>query len=90
MAPKLLSRAAAGDDNNGHGTLTPVYIGGIVFACAIVAAVAAWLVIRYFKERANQESNQRVNAFLNVKGIVAEKEMCVLPSYLLFQKIYSE
>ncbi|KZV60167.1 hypothetical protein PENSPDRAFT_694506 [Peniophora sp. CONT] len=75
MPPSLIARASNTDsDDNNH--LSGIYIGGIAFACVFAVVAVAWLTIRQIRKR-NQKKcgNMRNSAFLNVKGVVSEKEV---------------
>ncbi|VDB84800.1 unnamed protein product [Peniophora sp. CBMAI 1063] len=74
MAPSLTTRANTDSDDNNQ--ISGVYIGGIVFACVFAVVAISWLVIRHIRSR-NQKKRVSVrnSAFLNVKGVVSEKEV---------------
>lgn len=77
--PQIHSRS---DSQSSH--ISPVYIGGIAFACALVLALCLWLGIRACRSRARkQRADRKQGVSLTVKGLVSEDddEKAAPPSY---------
>lgn len=61
-------------DENGSSQ-TGLYVAGFVVAGAIVIGAAAWLTIRFLRQRARRsDEDNRGAAFLNVRGLVKEDD----------------
>ncbi|KAH9003182.1 hypothetical protein EDB86DRAFT_135537 [Lactarius hatsudake] len=69
--------SADGDQSN---PLTPMVIGGIAFAGALILAVCLWLGIRAYRTRSReQRADGRQGAFLTVKGLISEDDEKAAP-----------
>ncbi|KAN0132835.1 hypothetical protein V8E53_009200 [Lactarius tabidus] len=80
MAPTLSGDVTSADDTTQSTPLTPVVIGGIAFAGAILLAVSIWLAIRFHRKRSrDQRADGRQGAFLTVKGLVSEEDEKAAP-----------
>jgi hypothetical protein len=80
MAPTLSGDVTSADDTTQSTPLTPVVIGGIAFAGAILLAVGIWLAIRFHRKRSReQRADGRQGAFLTVKGLVSEEDEKAAP-----------
>jgi hypothetical protein len=81
MAPILSTDVTSADDTQSTSTpLTPVVIGGIAFAGAIILAVGIWLAIRFYRKRSRERrADGRQGAFLTVKGLISEEDEKAAP-----------
>ena len=78
MAP-LSGDVSSGDDTQSTA-LTPVVIGGIAFAGAILLILGIWLAVRFYRKRSReQRADGRQGAFLTVKGLITEEDEKAAP-----------
>lgn len=70
MAPQPIHNLLPRDGND---TSTDLYIAGFTIAGVIGLGAAAWLTIRFLRQRARRsDEDNRGAAFLNVRGLVKE------------------
>ncbi|KAH9041639.1 hypothetical protein EDB85DRAFT_1370571 [Lactarius pseudohatsudake] len=78
--PQIHSRDTSADDDVQPNPLTPMVIGGIAFAGALILAVCLWLGIRTYRKRSReQRADGRQGAFLTVKGLMSEDDEKAAP-----------
>ncbi|KAI9463250.1 hypothetical protein BJY52DRAFT_73414 [Lactarius psammicola] len=77
--PQIHSRDTSADDSQSN-PMTPVIIGGIAFAGALIVAVCLWLGIRACRTRSREKrADGRQGAFLTVKGLISEDDEKAAP-----------
>ncbi|KAH9168820.1 hypothetical protein EDB89DRAFT_1558210 [Lactarius sanguifluus] len=78
--PQIHSRDTSADGGFQSSPLTPIVIGGIAFAGALILVVCLWLGIRACGKRSReQRADGRQGAFLTVKGLISEDDEKAAP-----------
>lgn len=87
MAP-LAGDVTSADDTQSPA-LTPVVIGGIAFAGAILLILGIWLAVRFYRKRSReQRADGRQGAFLTVKGLITEEDEKAAPPRRVVRLFY--